>query len=737
MENTDKLWADLLAQDEAERKVMKERSKKLKKLGKQNGRPKKSKKPKDLENKRRLNGLNVNYSDGQESKAQRDVASQPVSSLPLDSNAEKVSTHKHAKPKSQQPFATTTDGEKVIELGEGGFDLSPEQPAKNKQTPTNLKNQKHQSAPISRTKEKKKQSTAPFDKNVDASVSKQEEAKRYAENISNDQAPSKQISQGMRENPPVSEADSKEEELQKFLLEADSEAAMEKAGERFQYIMAAGEMRGCERRLNELLQKNEIDLAFVKLLELNIYAAKQHGWANKQKVFMYLFEKIQKHLEKKMKNDNEDSPSKNEEGVGVLPPQPSAQVHAPRMLPSQSEQQAAEKTAQSFSKFYVNCEGLSHLLDWGKMADKRDRKNKQKRRRVNQQIKEKVNSLAASLKERKWAVADRFASPELIDRVRKEIETMRGHFENSEIWWGKDAEIGAQITVPSVRGDQVLWMCGGHQKDLSQYDSTGEQPKMKGSIEPCDPEIKGKASLKRFTALRDLLRELDRLVIDYLAEAVGKEKMGLVRERTDCMLAEYKDGARFQRHVDNTSGDGRRLTVLCYLTDPDGWDEANGGALRLDGSELTEGCPIDIAPQPGRLAMFFAHQTAHEVLPSYAHRLALTVWYYDVIERTDAVERAKREQEQNPSSHRVDQGDIAGRQEASNFMKLIVDDTDLAVADLLHLLREKKEELRPSAKRILAGITGLPSPEAFSNAIEELTIDGLEMMREEFRKMGV
>ena len=26
----------------------------------------------------------------------------------------------------------------------------------------------------------------------------------------------------------------------------------------------------------------------------------------------------------------------------------------------------------------------------------------------------------------------------------------------------RDADVGAQISVPSVRGDKVLWMCGGH-----------------------------------------------------------------------------------------------------------------------------------------------------------------------------------------------------------------------------------------------------------------------------------
>ncbi|PNG71389.1 Egl nine 3, partial [Tetrabaena socialis] len=38
-------------------------------------------------------------------------------------------------------------------------------------------------------------------------------------------------------------------------------------------------------------------------------------------------------------------------------------------------------------------------------------------------------------------------------------------------------------------------------------------------------------------------------------------------------------GARFAKHVDNTTTDGRRLTVLTYLNP--GWQEKQGGALRL------------------------------------------------------------------------------------------------------------------------------------------------------------
>jgi hypothetical protein len=36
-----------------------------------------------------------------------------------------------------------------------------------------------------------------------------------------------------------------------------------------------------------------------------------------------------------------------------------------------------------------------------------------------------------------------------------ELRVCGSHYEESEIWVGKDAAVGAQLSVPSVRGDQV------------------------------------------------------------------------------------------------------------------------------------------------------------------------------------------------------------------------------------------------------------------------------------------
>jgi len=116
------------------------------------------------------------------------------------------------------------------------------------------------------------------------------------------------------------------------------------------------------------------------------------------------------------------------------------------------------------------------------------------------------------------------------------------------------------------------------------------------------------------------------------------ERLKGVYERSDAMLAVYPGGgARFANHIDNTTGDGRRLTVLLYLNP--GWTPAMGGALRV--TEPSSGQQVDILPQAGRLAMFYSESVAHEVLPTFGDRHAITVWYYDRTERGAALDRAK------------------------------------------------------------------------------------------------
>ena len=141
---------------------------------------------------------------------------------------------------------------------------------------------------------------------------------------------------------------------------------------------------------------------------------------------------------------------------------------------------------------------------------------------------------------------------------------------------------------------------------------------------------------------------MDAFVFEHLTPRV--RKLAHVVERSDAMLAVYPgQGTRFQRHIDNTASDGRVLTVLVYLNAH--WRQDDGGALRVFPANgrtpgATASAPegarggVDVMPECGRMAMFFADEVPHEVRPTRAARHAMTVWYYDKQLRTQAVAAA-------------------------------------------------------------------------------------------------
>ena len=125
---------------------------------------------------------------------------------------------------------------------------------------------------------------------------------------------------------------------------------------------------------------------------------------------------------------------------------------------------------------------------------------------------------------------------------------MQPHFEESEIWVGKGAGVGAHLRVPSVRGDKVLWMCGGHQENRQKLgiDSAGMQPKQRGDIEPCNPTIKASPGIQRFTHVKELLKTIDGLV-EKLSSKV--KRLRNVKHRSDAMVRSRCGRATATRHA--------------------------------------------------------------------------------------------------------------------------------------------------------------------------------------------
>ena len=436
---------------------------------------------------------------------------------------------------------------------------------------------------------------------------------------------------------------------------------------------------------------------------------------------------------------------------------------------------ASAKTPDVRRASGTKCQSLVSMLDEEDYKRGKNSKNKRRKKVVRKKIKQTVDDVAAHLTSQRWAVCESFIPMDVVQGVRDEMLSLEMEYEASEIWVGKDnASVGAMLKVPKVRGDKVLWMCGGHLRADNQRDNltrklggaagstaisltgggNGSNGKLAGKMEPCDARIRkrlrtnsarsapatandpphmtkkiasggvtrlNKEQLLRFDALQKLLSWIDRFVVGRLKKTCPE--LANIRERSDAMLAIYPgNGARFQRHIDNTARDGRKLTVLCYLN-PE-YETSQGGALRISPpSDPSD--PVDVSPEAGRIAMFFADEVMHEVCPSFSDRHAITVWYYDTLEYQAAVKRSA----ENPPPA----ADEATSQESSRFMQLIVDES---LAAPLAVLAEKVDALSDGALQILAGITSAPTTDDFKGAIKGMTMELLLKLRARFRGMG-
>jgi hypoxia-inducible factor prolyl hydroxylase len=201
------------------------------------------------------------------------------------------------------------------------------------------------------------------------------------------------------------------------------------------------------------------------------------------------------------------------------------------------------------------------------------------------------------------------------------------------------------------------------------------------------------------------------------------------------MLAVYPgEGARFARHIDNTTSDGRRLTVLVYLN-PD-WDRARDqGALRLTPGQET----VDVFPEAGRLAMFYSADVPHEVMPTFGQRHAVTVWYYDTEERLVALQDAQ----QSGRAEAVGSSSLEHQVEAKQFIGHLMGGDEVGVdggattPEELADLQKRAAALSDEAVVIVSSITGAPSPSSFREGFTLLQTDDVKSMRALFRRMGL
>ncbi|GAX75549.1 hypothetical protein CEUSTIGMA_g2992.t1 [Chlamydomonas eustigma] len=315
--------------------------------------------------------------------------------------------------------------------------------------------------------------------------------------------------------------------------------------------------------------------------------------------------------------------------------------------------------------------------------------------------------LGESLMLNGWAVCDNYIPGPIVDQVRKEIKQMESHYTPGQIWVGKEADAGAQIAVQDVRGDSVLWM--------DDQALTATAFIKEGKKQSCS-----------FLTLHQVVCAVDQLIMHELPRYTQGLSLVAAGGRSDVMLAIYPGkGSRFAKHIDNTAQDGRRLTCLCYLNN--GWQPEFGGSLRV----TSPGQPsADILPLGGRLACFWSKSVAHEVCPTHHPRHSFTLWFYDALEKAEALAAAK-----------VSIGGTASAAAQSSARSLIRDilaqDVITPTEEGCAILANRVKTMPIAALSIVAGVVGAASVQDFVAAATHMDPTSLAVLRDEIRRMGL
>lgn len=192
-----------------------------------------------------------------------------------------------------------------------------------------------------------------------------------------------------------------------------------------------------------------------------------------------------------------------------------------------------------------------------------------------------VEAIADALAEPGWVVLPNFFPPDKVSALRQQAQTQwqSGAFHAAGIGRGQALNVNE-----AVRSDHVQWLERAETGALAEYQDFIEY----------------------------LRQQLNRLLYLGLFEF-------------EAHFAVYPPGAFYKRHLDNFRGTSNRLvTALLYLNE--GWQESDGGQLRLytDGSDGSN--YIDIFPHAGTLVLFRSALFWHEVLPARRERFSLTGW---------------------------------------------------------------------------------------------------------------
>jgi len=181
-----------------------------------------------------------------------------------------------------------------------------------------------------------------------------------------------------------------------------------------------------------------------------------------------------------------------------------------------------------------------------------------------------------------WLTLPDFVDAETIAALRNECRQLveTGMFREAAVGNNADRKIR-----PDIRSDQIFWL-----------EAEGNEGRQR--------------CLARFEQLRLALnRELQLGLFEF-----------------ECHYSRYAPGAYYRKHYDRFRGDARRiLSSVLYLND--GWENGDGGALRLFLGDGENAEHVDVHPAGGTLVLFLSERFAHEVLPAKRERLSLAGWF--------------------------------------------------------------------------------------------------------------
>ena len=177
-------------------------------------------------------------------------------------------------------------------------------------------------------------------------------------------------------------------------------------------------------------------------------------------------------------------------------------------------------------------------------------------------------------------MAESFAAPPLVAALRREM----GRREAADEFRAAGVGRGAQRAErPDIRGDRIAW--------LDEW-----------ALSPPERTL--------WDALEGLRLEINRAAL-----------LGLFS--LEAHYATYPAGASYRRHRDRfRDDDARVLSWILYLNE--GWDPADGGALRI---HVSEDETRDVLPAGGTLACFLSERFEHEVLPARRERVSVAGWF--------------------------------------------------------------------------------------------------------------